>query len=60
VGDLKPESQIALNTNVCFSHPGIYNINRYKFSVQKDEKRKASQEIYSNYQHMIIIEDQNA
>jgi len=55
VRDLPPESKILLDCCVCFSKAGIYNLNRYKFCLE-DEK---SQTIYSQFQHMIIIEDTN-
>jgi hypothetical protein len=37
---------------------GIFNLNRYKFCL-KDERRKDVQQIYSQFQHIIIIEDKS-
>lgn len=52
VANLKPEDKVPLNTCACFSAPGIYNLNRYRFHIEDEQ-----QPIYSNYQHMIIIVD---
>eukprot|EP01114_Cavostelium_apophysatum_P009903 TRINITY_DN2322_c0_g2_i1.p1 TRINITY_DN2322_c0_g2~~TRINITY_DN2322_c0_g2_i1.p1 ORF type:complete len:1266 (+),score=437.02 TRINITY_DN2322_c0_g2_i1:149-3946(+) len=58
VSDLKPEGKIALESCVCFTRPGVYNLNRYKFSL-KDEKSSIRQQIYSPFQHIIMVEDKN-
>ena len=52
VANLKPEEKVPLTTCACFSAPGIYNLNRYRFHMEDEQ-----QPIYSNYQHMIIIVD---
>jgi hypothetical protein len=57
VTDLQPDAKVALDTNVCFSRPGVYNLNRYKF-VLLDSKGK-SQQLYSPFQHIVIVEDKN-
>jgi hypothetical protein len=58
VSKLPPDGKIALDTTVCFSRPGIYNVNRYKFSL-KDDKGKTYQQIYAPFQHIIIVEAKN-
>jgi hypothetical protein len=59
VADLQPEQKIEIETFVCFSRPGIYNLNRYKFSIKDSKKNSVLQQIFSPYQHLIMIEDQN-
>jgi len=56
--DLAPEAKVALGTNACFSRPGVYNLNRYKFVIL-DNKGRVLQQIYSPFQHIIIVEDKN-
>jgi len=61
VSDLRPFGKTSLQTCVVFSRPGVYNLNRYKFSL-KDERNKAvtnKREIYSPFQHIIMVEEKN-
>jgi len=59
VPDLLPGQKIEIETFACFTRPGVYNLNRYKFSIRDSRKRQVVQQIYSSFQHLIIIEDQN-
>ncbi|PRP88533.1 hypothetical protein PROFUN_02944 [Planoprotostelium fungivorum] len=58
VHDLMPDTSVSLDMSVCFSSPGVFNLNRYKFSI-KDDKRRNAGDIYSNYQHILTVEDKN-
>jgi len=55
---LQPESEIALESFVCFSRPGIYNLNRYKFCL-KDNEKNIIKQIYSPFQHMVMVTDKH-
>ncbi len=59
MADLQAEQKIEIETNVCFSRPGIYNLNRYKFNIKDQKKNSVLHQIFSPYQHLIMIEDQN-
>jgi len=59
IADLLPEQKIEIETFACFTRPGVYNLNRYKFNIKDSRKRQVVQQIYSQFQHLIIIEDQN-
>jgi hypothetical protein len=59
VENLKPDAKIALPTCVCFHRSGVYNLNRYKFSIKDEHRKSFHQQIYSPFQHIIIVEDKN-
>jgi len=59
VSDLLPGQKIEIETLACFTRPGVYNLNRYKFSIKDSRKRQVVQQIYSQFQHLIMVEDQN-
>jgi hypothetical protein len=49
------EKTVTLESSVCFSKSGVYNLNRYKLSL-KTRSNKMEQ-IFSQFQHIIVIED---
>eukprot|EP01119_Soliformovum_irregulare_P017192 TRINITY_DN5065_c0_g1_i1.p1 TRINITY_DN5065_c0_g1~~TRINITY_DN5065_c0_g1_i1.p1 ORF type:complete len:1258 (+),score=327.93 TRINITY_DN5065_c0_g1_i1:91-3864(+) len=58
VTELRPEGNVELDTTVCFSKAGIYNLNRFKFAIV-DKTGKHLQQVVSPFQHIIVIQDLN-
>jgi hypothetical protein len=59
VNNLAPGQKLELTTLASFCRPGVYNLNRYRFSIRDAQKKNVVQQILSPFQHLIIIEDQN-
>ena len=59
IPNLLPDQKIQVETFVCFHRAGIYNLNRYRFNIKDVKKNTFSHQLFSPYQHLIVIEDQN-
>jgi len=58
IRDLEPGQKIEIETTACFCRPGVYNLNRYKFNIKDVKKRGVIQQVFSNSQHLIVIEEE--
>jgi len=55
VNQLQPGCETSLSLKVCFSKPGVYNINKFKFIISV--AGGTAKDIYSPCQHLITVED---